>query len=576
MAIGPLPIRVGCPADSAVERALEKELVRSILTMNPGQLAIIRLREHYPERQVTDMLAKNADLRWVFWEPHTLAPGQTEEGYLRRRFNREAIRTCCVRTVLGFPWYPQHTHGRIPLFNPDQIARVHSFVLSGAVERNEFVQQAMHVRTADWTNWMMDALALLKMHTVVNQLDAAMRDVDRSARWLVAWVARTGLQLKFPEPLEAKRKTYATTALINRWFAQMLPFILTVPRGFRFSADEVMMTISRSAKWVAYPGQRVFVGEKDRLPHFTALPCINPRGDGPLPMLVVPSLVSAREVFAQWSPDCYITTSESGWVGGTTWMEWAQMFCEWLETYRQQQGAVDQQAILFVDSAPTRGNVGVLEFFRAHNVMVITFPPHLTHVLQPVDATWARAFKSDFVNRFRAWGRADLKEELQRALACPRGVSTTMLNRGQIVAAAVESARHASRRSNCVMGFTMTGLADASGEFAPDRPLRSPYVRASERDPEMEDRARETGRVFITSSILTSDECLDALRVRDAQKAVRVRRAHRGAAQQGLTQITADPDTDNFLVDDGEVFDRIAVIAERALGPDMGDVEGVD
>lgn len=62
------------------------------------------------------------------------------------------------------------------------------------------------------------------------------------------------------------------------------------------------------------------------------------------------------------------------------------MFCEWVDGQRQRVGMPGEPAVLFVDGAPTRGNVRALEIFQAHGVHVITFPPHPAHVLQPADA----------------------------------------------------------------------------------------------------------------------------------------------------------------------------------------------
>jgi hypothetical protein len=39
--------------------------------------------------------------------------------------------------------------GHPPLFNPDQLTAIHAIVLGGAVERGEFVAQAMQIRDAD-------------------------------------------------------------------------------------------------------------------------------------------------------------------------------------------------------------------------------------------------------------------------------------------------------------------------------------------------------------------------------------------------------------------------------------------
>jgi hypothetical protein len=70
----------------------------------------------------------------------------------------------------------------------------------------------------------------------------------------------------------------------------------------------------------------------------------------------------------------------------------------------------------------------------------------------------------------------------------------------------------------------------------------------------MDQRIRNPGRLFITSSVLTSDACLQALRARDAAKAppsqAKVRRKQARAAL-----LVDDPDCQNFLIDDGPVLD---------------------
>jgi hypothetical protein len=50
--------------------------------------------------------------------------------------------------------------------------------------------------------------------------------------------------------------------------------------------------------------------------------------------------------------------------------------------------APKQTVILFLDSAPTRENLEARTIFREHNILVITFLPHLTHTLRPVGVAW--------------------------------------------------------------------------------------------------------------------------------------------------------------------------------------------
>jgi hypothetical protein len=70
-----------------------------------------------------------------------------------------------------------------------------------------------------------------------------------------------------------------------------------------------------------------------------------------------------------------ITSTDNGGVNGKAWVEWANVFCGCLEMYRESLGLPGQPAVLFVDGAPTRGNVVALEIFRAHRVYLITVPP---------------------------------------------------------------------------------------------------------------------------------------------------------------------------------------------------------
>ena len=230
-----------------------------------------------------------------------------------------------------------------------------------------------------------------------------------------------------------------------------------------------------------------------------------------------------------------------------------------------------QQAVLFVDGAPTRGNVRALEIFQEHGVLVITFPPHLTHVLQPVDVSWARRFKSLFVQFFRSWGKEDLQPFLRSLLNPTRELSAVMLKRGQIVAAACEAAQGATQMSLCMRAFLTTGLADHEGGFGPERPLSSDYVRLSDEDPER-DRPPAPGRLPISSRLITDPEFVQALRERAAAKP-RWRRK-RGGDRGEIGGAEAE-DVDNFLAADGEAFEGFAMAARRAAGPDPTDDDAV-
>jgi hypothetical protein len=156
--------------------------------------------------------------------------------------------------------------------------------------------------------------------------------------------------------------------------------------------------------------------------------------------------------------------------------------------------APEQTVILFLDSAPTRGNLEALIIFRERNIMVMAFPPHLTHILQPVDVAWASRFKSQFRDSRRHWREARITSYLSLLLGRDQADTTpTMLTRTLVVGAAVDAAQSAAIRSVCTAGFVVSGLVGREGRFPSTDPLSSAYVRPSEDDLELDARVKRGG-----------------------------------------------------------------------------------
>ncbi|KAK8884122.1 hypothetical protein M9Y10_043227 [Tritrichomonas musculus] len=54
----------------------------------------------------------------------------------------------------------------------------------------------------------------------------------------------------------------------------------------------------------------------------------------------------------------------------------------------------DNEIIILMDNHPSHINPLALRFLQKHNISVITFPAHCTHLLLPFDVAVARSFKS--------------------------------------------------------------------------------------------------------------------------------------------------------------------------------------
>jgi hypothetical protein len=66
-----------------------------------------------------------------------------------------------------------------------------------------------------------------------------------------------------------------------------------------------------------------------------------------------------------------------------------------------------EPVVLVLDNAPTRGDLAALQFLAEKHILVVTLPPHLTHVMQPIDVCWARSFKTAYRRFLKAYIKED-------------------------------------------------------------------------------------------------------------------------------------------------------------------------
>jgi hypothetical protein len=178
-------------------------------------------------------------------------------------------------------------------------------------------------------------------------------------------------------------------------------------------------------------------------------------------------------------------------------VQWANEFCQWLQLYRPPllQQVQGQASILYIDNCRSHCSLEALTLFRMHNVKVISFPPHVTHILQPVDVSCARALKAELWKNVKYF-----EKNIDKFV-----VTTSQLERrrGQLILAAISSVAACNFRI-CSNGFRKAGIYP----FSAEEPLKSVYVTVSDADPEMEMRRNRPGIFHTGSSIMTSDDFL--------------------------------------------------------------------
>ena len=141
------------------------------------------------------------------------------------------------------------------------------------------------------------------------------------------------------------------------------------------------------------PASQTVSGEKAT--NTTVLTFISAGGMHVPPMLIF----KGKRVAQQWreaAPSGYtIRSSEKGYITGKAFREYGEVFVRYLKERGLLSKTKKVMLLLDLHSAHLF-NLAFMEYMLANNVEVYCFPPHCTHVLQPLDDTPYAAFKSAY------------------------------------------------------------------------------------------------------------------------------------------------------------------------------------
>jgi hypothetical protein len=273
--------------------------------------------------------------------------------------------------------------------------------------------------------------------------------------------------LKFcvPELLEADRSLHATTSVINRWCSLMAEHLDSVHRAIVFNFDETMPHVDSKYKVIATAPKKAFRRKSATIPYITMELCFSSLGHRPPPLVILPNKRPSTEVTFFEQTDMLLKTAyvKSGWMTGDIFYEWSQSFVQWLNNYRTKlpEDIRNQPLVVLTNNCRSHCSLEALQYLAGNNVKVLSFPPHLTNVLQLIDVGCVRAFKEA------------LRKEVDHfmpPLELPRVVEEAPKRRQRIVLSAL-SALCACPLRVCSNAFAAAGICPFSRFALSTRPM---------------------------------------------------------------------------------------------------------
>ena len=115
-----------------------------------------------------------------------------------------------------------------------------------------------------------------------------------------------------------------------------------------------------------------------------------------MPPLIIFKVNKIKPEWQEAAPTGYmIRGSATGYINGRLFQEFGEHFVQFLTEKKILAG--NNKVLLLLDMHKSHlFNLGFMEYMKSKNVEVCCFPPHCTHILQPLDDTPFALFKAEY------------------------------------------------------------------------------------------------------------------------------------------------------------------------------------
>lgn len=225
--------------------------------------------------------------------------------------------------------------------------------------------------------------------------------------WLKGFLKRhPDLSLRSPEPTSAARAMGFNQVAVGKFFDLLTS--LTDKFKFRptriYNVDETgLTTVPKShSKVIAMRGRRqvgtLASGERGQL--ITAALSFSAAGHYVPPFLIFPRVRMKAELLDGAPVETVAACHPSGWMQSTIFVEWLEHFIKHVKPSKE-----DPVLLLLDGHATHTKNIELIDRARQNGIILLCFPPHCTHRLQPLDVSFMAPLSKFYSQEVKTWLR---------------------------------------------------------------------------------------------------------------------------------------------------------------------------
>jgi hypothetical protein len=170
-----------------------------------------------------------------------------------------------------------------------------------------------------------------------------------------------------------------------------------------FNMDESgLTTVQKPARVLSLKGKHQVgaITSGERGVNTTVVCCVNPSGQYVPPMLIFKRKRMKEELKNGAPPGSLVTNNKSGWMDEDLFMDWLRHFHSFVKSTKE------RPVLLILDGHTTHTkNLKAIDFARDNGIVMLSFPPHCTHRMQPLDVAFFKPLKVYYNQACDRWLR---------------------------------------------------------------------------------------------------------------------------------------------------------------------------
>ncbi|ESN93974.1 hypothetical protein HELRODRAFT_142747, partial [Helobdella robusta] len=208
-------------------------------------------------------------------------------------------------------------------------------------------------------------------------------------KWLLGFIERhPELSVREPEATSMSRAVAFNRPQVSKFFnilKNALEKDLTMDGSRIWNMDESGVTTAhKPGRIIAKKGTKqvgkITSGEKGK--NVTVICAVNAHGSYLPPAMIYPRVRMNPQLLKGAPPGTLGFATKSGWTDCEVFVKWLKHFTDVVKP------TLERKVILLVDGHASHKSLEAITFARDHGIDLISFPPHFTHRIQPLDLTF--------------------------------------------------------------------------------------------------------------------------------------------------------------------------------------------